>query len=966
MSFLAGLRERQPDKQQNLQLSYRLSIDCVSRSLFLQLHLRNEQDLRQSTSGKRYKLQREHLVRPPAFLSTVDQVILRELSGADECWFDCDGASFPGLVTWSLLKTMLETERCYLATASDQWQRLRVGHTRSVEPFWSIKPSIEYQLCWRIVNAENTDSVVFLANDVLHLSAIDSGLAIGPTESQARNSGAPLHALIPLLRLSSSFPLSLPYSQREDFSEEDKERWRNWNIPMPQAVTSVTVEAQLKPILYCVSEREGSRDVDKIALQFSLCSERYCSLPASNPTVLAYWDGEQLNELSGEQREIEHHKTKIADCLTPFVKNDKTQSVWLPKSEKNWQLLFGELRPSIAALDVSFSFAPSFRHHYVMVQHWLVAISEHESKGLNVSIEMHSSDGHIDLSELLAQLKAFNLHAKDEHLNIPLADGRILLVSANEMCNLMEELEGLDVSSEGFHIEPSQRHRLAQLQEQLPSGTKWSGKVEHLDDAIALHNSPVVLDRNLDCVDAELRSYQWLGVSWVRHLKQHGCNGLLADDMGLGKTIQALTLLAFEKQQGELKKPALIIVPLSLVHNWVAEIKRFVSQLSVKVIHGQKRHDDWKGLARYDILITTYNLAAIDLLRWQSQDLSWLILDEAQNIKNPKTRFSQAMREIPSDNRLCLSGTPVENHLGELWSIISFLMPGSLGTLKDFKTQFQKPIEQEGNSRRMQQLLARVAPFMLRRTKDQIAQDLPAKTEISQLIPLYEDQREFYEQLKRDTWQDLQAKTNGDEKAGKNHIAALTALLKLRQVCCDPALFPDMDIPSAKRDYCVEMIEELVAENRAVLVFSQFTKMLDILEETLEEKNIASLMLTGKSRNRQDIVDAFQRGDAAVFLISLKAGGTGLNLTRADTVIHYDPWWNSAAEKQASDRAHRIGQDKPVFVYKLIAEDTIEEKIAQLQAQKSILSDHVDNQALLNAESFAFKFEELLTLWEDE
>ncbi len=315
---------------------------------------------------------------------------------------------------------------------------------------------------------------------------------------------------------------------------------------------------------------------------------------------------------------------------------------------------------------------------------------------------------------------------------------------------------------------------------------------------------------------------------------------------------------------------------------------------------------------------------------------------------------------------MCLSGTPVENHLGELWSIIDFLMPGCLGSAKHFRNYFQKTIENDGNERRFQILLDRIAPFMLRRSKDQIAEDLPPKTEIVQTIPLNDDQKALYDQLKTNTWNDMQSQLDKQDNQKKGHIIVLNALMKLRQACCDPALLGETTIKSAKREYCLEILEELEAENRSILVFSQFTSMLELLAESLQEMDIPYLMLTGKTKNRQNLVDKFQNGDAPIFLISLKAGGTGLNLTRADTIIHYDPWWNQAAEQQATDRAHRIGQEKPVFVYKLITENTIEEKIAQMQQRKLVLSQHVNQQAQLSGETFAMGLEEMLNLWQDD
>jgi len=346
--------------------------------------------------------------------------------------------------------------------------------------------------------------------------------------------------------------------------------------------------------------------------------------------------------------------------------------------------------------------------------------------------------------------------------------------------------------------------------------------------------------------------------------------------------------------------------------------------------------------------------------------LRWVILDEAQMIKNPKTKISQAVKQLQSAHRLCLTGTPVENHLGELWSIFDFLMPGCLGNSQQFRYYYRKPIEQEANEARLEQLLRRIAPFMLRRTKDQVATDLPPKTEIVQHIAMADDQSAFYQQLRRSGKDELELKFAETKGKGQQQIQILAALMKLRQACCDPALLGEPSISSAKREHCLEMLEELVAEDRAVLVFSQFTSMLDLLAEELDERKITYLMLTGKSRHRGALVKSFQQGEAKIFLISLKAGGVGLNLTRADTVIHYDPWWNSAAEQQASDRAHRIGQNKPVFVYKLIMQDSVEGKIADIQRQKAELGGHIGEQAKRSGEQFALGLQELLSLMDSE
>ena len=357
---------------------------------------------------------------------------------------------------------------------------------------------------------------------------------------------------------------------------------------------------------------------------------------------------------------------------------------------------------------------------------------------------------------------------------------------------------------------------------------------------------------------------------------------------------------------------------------------------------------------------------ARDLPLWQQQALSWVILDEAQMIKNPRTKIRRAVVQLDCRYRLCLSGTPMQNHLGELWSIFDFLMPGCLGSEREFVQFFRKPIEEQGDELRFQQLLTRISPFMLRRSKDQVAADLPRKTEVDQIIIMDNDQQALYDEIKTNSWWQLQQELAGESNSGKQQIQVLTALLKLRQVCCDPQLIGEPTISSAKRQHCIEMISELVAEGRSMLVFSQFTSMLDLLARDLQEKNIPYLMLTGEVQNRQQRVDAFQAGEAPVFLISLKAGGVGLNLTRADTVIHYDPWWNSAAQQQATDRAHRIGQDKPVFVYKLIMQASIEEKIAELQLRKAQLGKQIGEQAQHNSEQFALKLKDLLALIQDD
>jgi superfamily II DNA or RNA helicase len=441
---------------------------------------------------------------------------------------------------------------------------------------------------------------------------------------------------------------------------------------------------------------------------------------------------------------------------------------------------------------------------------------------------------------------------------------------------------------------------------------------------------------------AALRPYQGEGVAWLDFLRDMGFGGVLADDMGLGKTVQALAFLSREKAEGRLDKPALIVSPTSVLPNWQAEAERFAPDLSVLALRGLERKTLFSEMGKHDLVLTTYPLLARDHEMLLGQEFHTAILDEAQAIKNPKASVSAIAHRIDARHRLALTGTPLENNLGEVWSLFQFLSPGLLGDESTFRRTFRTPIEKHGDAAAQAFLSSRLKPFLLRRTKQQVATELPPKTEIVEHIWLEGAQRDLYE-----TVRSLMHAKVRDEIAkkglAKSHIIFLDALLKLRQVCCDPRL---LKMPqarkvkgSAKLERLMEMVPELVSEGRRILLFSQFTSMLALIEAELLAHGIPYVQLTGDTTDRASPVRAFQSGRAPVFLLSLKAGGTGLNLTAADTVIHYDPWWNPAVEAQATDRAYRIGQDKPVFVHKLIVEEGIEAAIEQLKARKAALAD---------------------------
>ncbi|HMU87993.1 MAG TPA: DEAD/DEAH box helicase, partial [Agitococcus sp.] len=465
----------------------------------------------------------------------------------------------------------------------------------------------------------------------------------------------------------------------------------------------------------------------------------------------------------------------------------------------------------------------------------------------------------------------------------------------------------------------------------------------------------------------ELRPYQQQGLGWLQFLRDTEHGGILADDMGLGKTAQTLAHILLEKQAGHLQqKPALIIAPTSLMYNWLKEAQKFTPDLKVLVLQGTNRHQDFDKIPQHDIVLSTYPLLARDEELLKQHQYHLLILDEAQNIKNPRAKAAQVVRQLDAKHRLCLTGTPMENHLGELWSLFYFLMPGFLSSQELFNKNYRHPIEKKGDNQLRQKLVNRIKPFMMRRLKTEVAKELPAKTTIEINVDMSESQSKLYEAVRvamQANIQDIIAK----QGFKRSQIAILDALLKLRQVCCHPSLLkldkmPSDKASSAKLENLIEMVTEMVEEGRKILIFSQFTTMLQLIEDNLNSQKIAFVKLTGQTKKREEVINAFQTGQVPVFLISLKAGGVGLNLTAADTVIHYDPWWNPAAEDQASDRAWRIGQDKPVFVYKLITNQSIEEKIIALQKNKadlaaSILSHDKEHQVKLSEEDVLQLFE---------
>nr|WP_314618266.1 DEAD/DEAH box helicase [uncultured Pseudomonas sp.] len=537
----------------------------------------------------------------------------------------------------------------------------------------------------------------------------------------------------------------------------------------------------------------------------------------------------------------------------------------------------------------------------------------------------------------------------DEHLLIDLNRGRLdspalrVALPYGRIKAVMGTLGELylheDAAGPTLRMDRADAARLNDI-EHLP--LHWEGGAHVRDLGRRLRDARDVQVEPPSGLAATLRPYQQQGLNWLQALREMGTGGILGDDMGLGKTLQTLAHLLLEKQHGRLPHPALAVMPTSLVPNWLDEAQRFAPGLRVLALHGPGRSKHFAKLGEYDLVLTTYALVPRDLEHLRANPWSVLVLDEAQNIKSSTSKAALAVCELEANQRLCLTGTPMENNLGELWSIFHFLMPGWLGEVKRFNQDYRTPIERHGDGERLAHLVSRIRPFLLRRTKEQVATELPAKTEMVHWVELSDAQRDTYEAVRvaMDKKVRDEIARNG---ASRSQIVILDALLKLRQVCCDLRLVKGVESKGNQADKgklgaLLEMLEELLSEGRRVLLFSQFTSMLALIEQELVKRKIRYSLLTGDTRDRRTPVQQFQKGDSEVFLISLKAGGVGLNLTAADTVIHFDPWWNPASENQATDRAYRIGQDKPVFVFKLITRGTVEEKIQQLQQEKAALA----------------------------
>jgi superfamily II DNA or RNA helicase len=522
-----------------------------------------------------------------------------------------------------------------------------------------------------------------------------------------------------------------------------------------------------------------------------------------------------------------------------------------------------------------------------------------------------------------------------------LKNGKIALFDTDAIEELQETLRDCapQQHGQGYRLNNVQaaflNSSLRQKQSwQVDAPNAWRTRAEKQSGEAKLECPP------LGELEAVLRPYQKQGVAWLNFLRENGFGGILADEMGLGKTLQTLALLWHLKQSSQAgpMAPCLIVCPTSLVFNWVTEARKFTPSLKVLPLQGPERHSLFDQIPGSDMVITSYALIRRDAERYREIAFDTVVLDEAQHIKNRQTQNAQAVKAVKSPQRIVLTGTPMENSVLDLWSIFDFLMPGYLGSAQEFRERYELPIAKEKDARAQSRLARRLRPFLLRRLKKEVAADLPPKLEQVSFCELTDQQRGVYQQFIDASRKEI-LEAVGAQGVAKSRMVVLSALLRLRQVCCDLRLLHlegvEPSAASGKLDLFDELLEEVLDGGHRVLVFSQFVSMLTLIKQRLEQQEIEFCYLDGSTNNRGAVVERFQTSSSIpVFLISLKAGGVGLNLTAADTVIHFDPWWNPAVEEQATDRAHRIGQTKVVTSYKLIARDTVEEKILLLQNRK--------------------------------
>lgn len=956
--FLSRLKQQQSTEApgNRLSLLYGLAL-ATDTSGAACLHLSLALGRRRHGGGleehQPYALQPQHLLQPPGFYSGLDAILLKELMQTDPHWQDRASGLAPTALSPDWWQRLLASGRAHAQLPSGQpGQPMIWGDPVQSTAAWQVDEAGWQRLDWQLPAGLQP---VF-SNGWLYWRPAQHQL--GPLQSDL--APAALHWL-------QQRPVIAPQDALDVLSRQGP-AFQSCGLPCPAVFPLRPLFTSPRLLLSFSGNQTASA---RLAFSFHYTAESFdwqvtAGEAASSCSFLQ--DG-QVFILHRDRVQEAQLEQALLQQLPPSCQQEWSLQL---NDSGHWRALILEQVPAWQAQGWQVEIAPDFAFYYVPVGRYqarLETLPDWLELGLGIEVDGET----VDLLPLLQQaaertsLLELQQRPPEAPFDLQLLDGRRICLPVGRLVRwlrvLVEAFQG--DSPRTLRLPWSQRVRLAQLEQAAEDDPlQWEGESALLEDARALLQAAVADSLVLPTgFKAQLRDYQVRGVRWLQHLASHGCGGILADDMGLGKTVQTLAHLAVEQAAGRLTQGALIVMPTSLLANWQREAAQFFPALRCTLLHGPRRQRRFPRAGKGGLFLTTYGSLVNDLEQWRQHPLDLLILDEAQTIKNPSTQASRAVRQLTARQRLCLSGTPMENHLGELWSLVDFVMPGYLGNESQFQRLYRTPVEKDNDRTRLPALLERIGPLLLRRRKDEVATELPPKTEIVLPVELHAEQRDLYETLRLQALGQLQPLLEQDAGAGR--IQILNALTRLRLLCCDPVLVQEpgeTPLPSAKRQHCLDMIRELVEEGRALLVFSQFTRMLDLLAADLTQAGIDHLLLTGRSRNRADLVARFQSGAAPVFLISLKAGGTGLNLTRADTVIHYDPWWNSAAEQQASDRAYRIGQDKPVFIYKLLARDTVEERILALQQSKHHLLQAVYQAAEQTEQSLVWDNAALLQL----
>jgi len=840
------------------------------------------------------------------------------------------------------LSKILNTGRCFWQDSKSP--ALQSGEARELQLDWLKEKNGDYRLTINV----KPQAVVL---DTLPALYIDTQVGvIGPIQGADFNTEQ--------WAMLQEVPV-VPAKVCAEFSQQLLTQLPDLPLPPPQQMDIIHVEQQQPiPRLFLYGEQDAASGHRShfMRLRFAY-DEHELTLAPPTPVRNLVVDNRIIRierDLNAEQEAM----AKLFAAGFNAFQDEQSGDIHFMSSSENglmasaecWQQFLDETLPELEAEGWQVDTDPGFHLEFLQVDDWEVEI-ESENDWFDLRFDLEIQGRKLPLLPLIAEvLSSFDPDNLPDTLTVPLGNSQYLQLPAERIrpiCQILYELyDSGSLDDDGrMRLGRFDAARLAELESGCSDEMHWRGGKalrqlgKKLKDFKGIKK--VAVPRGLK---ATLRDYQQLGLNWLQFLREYEFNGILADDMGLGKTVQALAHLLKEKESKRMDRPCLIIAPTSLMSNWRREAEQFTPKLSVLILQGPDRHQHFADINNYDLVLTTYPLLVRDQETLLAQDYHYLILDEAQVIKNPRSKAARMARDITARHRLCMTGTPMENHLGELWALFDFLMPGFLGDNKLFTKRFRTPIEKQGNTEQRQRLVRRVSPFMLRRRKAEVIKELPAKIEMLRSVALDSKQAALYESIRLSMEKKVR-KAIAQKGLARSHITILDALLKLRQTCCDPQL---LSLPQAKKvkssaklEMLMEMLPEMLEEGRRILLFSQFTKMLAIIEQKLNEADITYTKLTGQTRKRDEVIERFRQGEADVFLISLKAGGVGLNLTEADTVIHYDPWWNPAVENQATDRAHRIGQDKTVFVYKLITENTLEEKIMAMQARKQALADGV-------------------------